>query len=280
MYVHQMKVELPEFLDENINEFNVGPSKYRISQNGTNVLDWRIILADNSWRRVILNTDLSAEQSYMFNVHALPIVGLASSWAEDVVFVRYHSDENSLTFGPKDTDSCHVCVPKISYHLSDLSFKIKMILDNLSTFPIYWCPVMQVRLYLPWHAFLSLDQYSLKSKAKKKISLSDDYVILESSKCLEKLQLTDIENNILAVTGFQDPKLSITTKNEEESIYITFSGKNPNACLGLKKTLIKNCTKLLCMADLPNTDDSSDWSRYKCIQSGQSDEFSIELSVF
>ncbi len=267
---------MSDILSENLNIFTVGPSHYRFAKD--RIVDWKIVLADNSCREVLNNE--SGGTICDFNVRALPIVGLPDIDTQNVALKKSNITSHSVTFELDDIDLCRICFPRIKYTFSDLSFKLEMELNNISTFPIYWCPIIRFQLHLPWHKTLSLDQYAIYSKSKKKLILNNEYTVLESGKCPERVQLVNMDSgNIIAITNIQDPKITITTKNEEELLYVTLGGKYPNACLGLHKTDTEYCTELLCMLDLPNSDDSTDFSHYKCVASKQVSNFVIELSV-
>ncbi|MDE6432243.1 MAG: hypothetical protein K2L13_02500 [Opitutales bacterium] len=258
--------------------FTVGPSQYHLLNDGTGTLaKWRIVLADDSWRELlnVRSNNVIAD----FNIRALPMIGLPKEQMEHLRFKQAERSTNSIVFELDNHDLCRTCIPRIKYVFSDLSFKIDLQLENISAFPIYWCPIIRLGLHLPWHENLSLDQYSLCSKSKKRLTLNRDYVILNSGKCPERLSLAGLEDgDVLAVSGIQDPKISINTKNEEESVRIALGGKYQNAYIGLQKTNNEYCTELLCMLDLPS-DDDGDLSRCKCVTSEKSGDFSIELSV-
>jgi hypothetical protein len=258
---------------------DVGPSRYLIAQDGSaRLLSWRIELADSSWRDV---TSDVANSSHRFNVRALPVVGLGESDESDVEFVHYHDSDNCVTFGPKNPELSSSYIPRISYNLSDLSIRLSVSLDNVCAFPLYWCPVASFSVHLPWHAAMPIDQYSLRSRAKKKFILNGDFSVMESSKCPNSFQINLPENgNILAVSGMQDSKVSLATQNEEETLSVIFCGKYPNAYCCLRETAVRSCTELLCMPDLPTTEESSqDWLRHRRVQPGHSDTFTVELSI-
>lgn len=264
-------------MSEDISEiFTIGPSEYRLfSRGGDDFVDWRIILADDSCRKLLREHPTN----HKFNICALPIVGLSAEQMENFSFVRVDHGENFVTF---ESASQNVCISRVRYQFFDLSFRVKLQLENLSNFPIYWCPAINLGLHLPWHENLSLDQYSIHSKSKRKLILNDDYAVLSSNKCPDRLSLAELEeksNNTLAITGMQDPKIAISTKNEEESVHVTLCGKHPDAYIGLHKTNDPYCTELRCMLDLP-VEDAGDFSHYKCVASKKVGEFEIELSVF
>ncbi|MDR3274231.1 MAG: hypothetical protein LBS87_02805 [Puniceicoccales bacterium] len=259
-------------------QIDVGPSRYFISQDGSaRLVGWQIGLADSSWRNVVSN---GGNFRCQLNVRAMPVAGLREFEATDVEFVRCPDAGECVIFGPKDLEQCRMCVPKFSYKLLDLSVRIEMILDNIGTFPLHWCPVICVPIHLSWHDNLSIDQYFIRSKAKKKFILNNDLSVVESSKCSDKLPIALSEYSVLAVSGMQDYKVSIATKNGEETLSVIFCGKYPNAYFALKQTERCNCVELLCMPDLPCYDaDFKDWPRYRCVQPSKSDSFTIELSV-
>ncbi len=270
-----------KFSEKNSSILSVGPSRYRILNDGSaNVVEWEIVLADNSCHKILnynLNNSISG---FHFNVRALPIVGLSAMSLDDLFFTMSECSCESTVFELSQSDLCNICLPNIRYSFYDLSLRVEMSLKNVSVFPIYWCPVIMLNLHLPWHKNLSLDQYVIHSKAKKKLVLNKEYTILESGRCSDKLPLRELDSGIIAaISNIQDPRVAITTKNEEETIYVTFNGKYPNACLGLSRSDTEYCTKLLCMMDIPEDEPSGEFLHHKCIPSGQTDTFAIELSV-
>jgi hypothetical protein len=256
----------------------VGPSCYHIAQDGSaKLLKWQIGLADSSWREII-----SAESNFscQFNVRALPISGFHGSEVSQVEFACRYTGGESVVFEPKNPSQCRACIPRISYKLTDLTVAIEVALDSVCTFPLHWCPVICIPICLPWHPDLSLDQYSLRSRAKKKLILNDDFSVIESEKYGGNLPIILSDSNILAISGIQDYTASIATKNEEENLSVIFCGKYPNAYFAVKLTPVPNCTELICMADLPNYDENSkNWANYRCIQPGKTDAFALKLSV-
>lgn len=260
-------------------DFLVEPSRYRVSTDWKKgLVGWRIVLADDSWRE-LLNGNIE-ENFADFNICALPVAGASTIKMDDLEFLRDNDTQNTVIFEPRKQLESEVCIPRIKYSFSELSLKIELSLENISVFPIYWCPVIRVGLQLPWHKNSSLDQYTLCSRSKKRLTLNTDNVSLGSGKCPERLSLAGLEdNNILAITGIQDPKVAISTKNDEESVYVTLCGKYPNAHLGLRKTSDECCTELICMPNLPNT-NAGDFSHHICVASKESAKFVIELSVF
>ncbi|MDR2436088.1 MAG: hypothetical protein LBD33_02140 [Puniceicoccales bacterium] len=267
-----------EIAEADVLQINAGPSRYYFAQDGSaRLLQWQIGLADASWRDVISD---QCNSRCKLNIRAMPMAGLGEFEIDDVKFVRYRDVGECLIFGPKDPERCRTCVPKFSYKLMDLSINIGVILDNIGTFPLHWCPVICVPLHLPWHGDLSIDQYSIRSRAKKKFTLNDDLTAMESARCMDKLPISFPDGNLMAISGMQDYRASIVTKNEEETLSIILCGKYPNAYFALGPTGKPNCTELLCMPDLPDCNaDSQEWLRYRCIQPGKTDSFAIELSV-
>jgi hypothetical protein len=210
----------------------------------------------------------------------MPVAGLEEFEVTDVEFVRYSEAGDRLIFGPKNLGRCHACIPKFSYRLLDLSVRIEIMLDNVGAFPLHWCPVICAPLHLPWHGNLSIDQYSIRNKAKKKFTLNDDLTVIESAKCADRLPISFSGENILAISGMQDSRISMATRNEEETLSVIFCGKYPNAYFALKPTGRLGCVEFLCMPDLPSYgSDFREWSRYRCIQPGKMDSFAVELSV-
>ncbi|MDR0715754.1 MAG: hypothetical protein LBF25_03240 [Puniceicoccales bacterium] len=259
-------------------QIDVGPSRYFIARDGSaNLMKWQIGLADASWRDIIFNDGNSKHQ---LNIRAMPVAGLEEF---DLAAVDFACSQNGevLTFEPKDSEQCSTCIPRVSYKLSDLSIHIEISLDNVGAFPIYWCPLICVPIHLPWHGGLTIDQYSIRSKAKKKFLLNNDLSVVESAKCAEKVPINLTQNSILAINGMQDYRASIITKNEEEALSVIFCGKYQNAHLALKQIKRNYYVDLLCMPDLPNYDaEFKDWLRYRCIQPNKSDSFAVELSAY
>jgi hypothetical protein len=267
-----------EIIEADVLQIDAGHSRYIFAQDGSaRLLRWQVGLADSSWRGIVSDQCNSRCQ---LNVRAMPVAGLEEFEITDMEFVRYSGIGECLIFGPKDIRRCRTCIPKFSYKLLDLSVRIEMILDNIGTFPLHWCPVICAPLHLPWHGGLSIDQYSIRSKARKKFTLNDDFTVIESAKCADRLPISFPEGNILAISGIQDHRASIATKNEEETLSVIFCGKYPNAHFALKPTGKLGCVEFLCMPDLPSFDSNfKEWSRYRCIQPGKADSFAIELSV-
>ncbi|MDR2720891.1 MAG: hypothetical protein LBB15_01205 [Puniceicoccales bacterium] len=267
-----------EIAEVDVLQIDVGPSRYCFAQDGSaRLLRWQISLADFSLRSIVSDQWNSRCQ---LNIRAMPVAGLGEFEIDDVKFVRYHGTDKCLIFGPKNPEWCRACVPKFSYRLMDLSIGIEIMLDNIGTFPLHWCPVIRVPLCLPWHDDLSIDQYSIRSKAKKKFTLNDDLTVIESAKCADKLPISFPNENLMAISGMQDYRMSIVTKNEEETLSVILCGKYPNAYFALRRTEMVNCIEFLCMPDLPGCDaNSKEWLCYRCIQPGKADSFAIELSV-
>ncbi|MDR1255938.1 MAG: hypothetical protein LBJ94_03400 [Puniceicoccales bacterium] len=264
--------------EADILQIDVGPSRYFIAGDGSaRLMGWQIGLADSSWRDVLFS---GIGSQWQLNARAMPVAGLGELAFADIEFVRYPAEGDCLAFGPKDSELCHPCIPKISYRLSDLSMRFEISLDNVGTFPLHWCPLIRMPIRIPWHSDLTLDQYSIRSKAKKKFLLNEDLSLIESAKCGDKIPVVLPEGNVLAISAMQDYKASLVTKNEEEALSLIFCGKYPRAYFALRRGEKRGCVEFLCMPDLPNCDaDFKDWSHYRCIQPNEGESFAVELSV-
>ncbi|MDR0742018.1 MAG: hypothetical protein LBE98_00965 [Puniceicoccales bacterium] len=268
---------------------DVSPSRYLFCpQDIARIISWQIVMADNSIRDILFS-EMDGEDSIgnigskiFFNAKSMPLAGFDSLGIENLKFVKTSDTKYEMAFTPEN-DTELSFLPKITYRLSELYFRLEISVTNHGTMPIYWCPAIHFFISLPWINGTPLEKYIVKNLAKKRLRISDDMRVINSVKSNERTSLELLNNDIIGFTQLQDSKIWIGTPNEEEGLSFIFGNKTQKSVLMIRKTPIANKVDVAFVADMPSEGSgnmtNADIQNYAMIAPNETDTFAIEISA-
>jgi hypothetical protein len=245
-------------------------------------------MADNSIRDILFS-EMDGENSIgdigskiFFNGKSMPIAGFDSLGIENLKFVKISDTKYEIVFAPENDGELSF-LPKITYRLSELYFRLEISVTNRGTMPICWCPAIHFFINLPWINGTPLEKHIVKNLAKKRLRISDNMRIINSVKSNEKTSLELLNSDVIGFTQLQDSKIWIGTPNEEEGLSFIFGNKTPKSVLVIRKTLIAGKVEVAFVPDMPSGDSgnmtNADIQNYAMIAPNETDMFAIEISA-
>ncbi|MDR2603401.1 MAG: hypothetical protein LBC11_02475 [Puniceicoccales bacterium] len=268
---------------------DISPSRYLFCpQDVARIISWQIIMADNSIRDILFS-EMDGEDSVddigskiFFNAKSMPLAGFDSLGIESLKFVKTSNAKYEIAFAPEN-DAELSFLPKITYRLSELYFRLEISVTNRGTMPIYWSPAIHFFINLPWINGTPLEKYIVKNLAKKRLRISDDMRVINSVKSSERISLELLNSDIIGFTQLQDSKIWIGTPNEEEGLSFIFGNKTKRSVLMIRKTSIAGKVDVAFVSDMPSEDSgnttNADIQNYAMIASNETDMFAIEISA-
>ncbi|MDR2776976.1 MAG: hypothetical protein LBB17_02955 [Puniceicoccales bacterium] len=268
---------------------DISPSRYLFCpQDVARIISWQIIMADDSIRDILFS-EMDGEDSVgdigskiFFNAKSMPLAGFDSLGIENLKFVKSSDTKYEIIFIPEN-DAELSFLPKITYRLSELYFRLEISVENRGTTPIYWCPAIHFFINLPWINGTPLEKYVVKNLAKKRLRISDDVRVINSVKSNERTSLELLSSDIIGFTQLQDSKIWIGTPNEEEGLSFIFGNKTQKSVLVIRKTPIAGKVDVAFVADMPSENSghmiNADIQNYAMIAPDETDTFAVEISA-
>ncbi|MDR1457379.1 MAG: hypothetical protein LBI47_00775 [Puniceicoccales bacterium] len=268
---------------------DISPSRYLFCpQDVARIISWQIVMADNSIRDILFS-EVDGEDSIgdigskiFFNAKSMPLAGFDSLGIESFKFEKISDSKYEIIFVPEN-DAGLSFLPKITYRLSELYFRLEISITNRGTMPICWCPAIHFFINLPWINGTPLEKHIIKNLAKKRLRISNDMHIINSVKSNERTSLELLNNDIIGFTQLQDSKIWIGTPNEEEGLSFIFGNKTKRSVLMIRKTPIAGKVEVAFVSDMPSEDSGSmtnaDIQNYAMVASNETDIFAIEISA-
>ncbi|MDR1891060.1 MAG: hypothetical protein LBQ23_02655, partial [Puniceicoccales bacterium] len=268
---------------------DVSPSRYLFCpQDVARIISWQIVMADNSIRDVLFS-EMDGEDSIndmgskiFFNAKSMPLAGFDSLGIENLKFVKISDSKYDITFAPENDAISFL--PKITYKLSELYFRLEISVTNRGTMPICWCPAIHFFINLPWINGTPLEKYIVKNLAKKRLRISDDMRIINSVKSSERTSLELLNNDIIGFTQLQDSKIWMGTPNEEEGLSFIFGNKTQKSVLMIRKTPTTGKIEVAFVSDMPSENGgnmtNADIQNYAMIAPNETDTFATEISAY
>jgi hypothetical protein len=269
---------------------DVSPSRYLFCPcDAAKMVSWQIVMADNSVRDVLFseisqkNPMESVGSRVFFNAKSVPISGFQDLGIEALEFKMAESNNHGITFVGENRENLP-CSATVSYKLSELYFRAEIALCNDGTLPIYWRPAVHFFINLPWIGDTPIEKHVVKSLAKKRMRMADDFTLINSAKSSEKTSLELLNDGGIGFTQLQDSRIWLGTSNEEEGLSFIFGNKTQRSAFVLRRTETDGKVEVAFLADMPVDGDMSisngDLQNYSVVPQRKTEVFSVEISAY
>jgi hypothetical protein len=268
----------------------VPPSRYLFARNGIpRMIGWQIALAGGAVRDVLFSEldgahrPASIGSSLRFHVRTMPLAGFAAIPFDDLPFAVEEEDGRSMVFVPENRNSLP-CLPRITYGLSELYFRVEISIANGDSMPLYWRPEIHFFINLPWVEGIPLEKFVLRSVARRRLRLGGNWNVIGTAKAAEKMSLDGLKDGPMGLAQLQDNKIWLGTPNEEEGLSFIFGNKTARSVFVIGKADGDEKVEVAFLSSPPTEDaeeiSNGDVCGYVAVAPGGTDSFAAELSAY